>query len=72
VRTPALSSAGPRATLTRREREIAWLAARGRSDQEIADELVVSIRTVQTHLYNAYAKLGIDGRGGLADALGPG
>jgi DNA-binding CsgD family transcriptional regulator len=70
VATPALLVAGPTATLTRREREIATLAARGATDRQIADELIVSIRTVQSHLYNAYAKLGVDGRAGLVDLLG--
>lgn len=71
VRTPALALAGPRASLTPREHQIAWLAAQGRTNQEIADELVVSIRTVQTHLYNVYAKLGIDNRAALREALRP-
>jgi DNA-binding CsgD family transcriptional regulator len=69
VSTPALSLAGPTANLTRREKEIAGLAARGLSDREIADSLVVSIRTVNAHLYNAYSKLGIDGRADLASVL---
>ena len=68
--TPALDVAGPKHLLTKRESEIAELAARGLTDREIADTLVVSPRTVQTHLYNAYAKLGVDGRAGLADVLG--
>lgn len=67
--TPALLGAEPLASLTRREREIAQLAAAGHTDRHIADSLVVSIRTVQTHLYNTYAKLGITGREGLPAAL---
>ena len=43
------------------------LAGRGLSDREIADELVVSIRTVQSHLASAYRKLGINSRTELAD-----
>ncbi|MCU1487662.1 MAG: hypothetical protein JWN67_4408 [Actinomycetia bacterium] len=70
VATPGLLVSGPAATLTRRESEIAGLAARGLADRQIADELVVSVRTVQSHLYNAYAKLGVDGRAGLVDLLG--
>ncbi|MEX2254929.1 MAG: LuxR family transcriptional regulator [Acidimicrobiia bacterium] len=70
VVTPALTLAGPAANLTKREREIASLAARGMSDREIADTLVVSIRTVNAHLYNAYSKLGVDGRSELASVLG--
>jgi DNA-binding NarL/FixJ family response regulator len=59
----------PGPTLTRREREIAGLATRGLTDRAIAEVLVVSIRTVETHLYNAYAKLGVTGRADLAAAL---
>jgi DNA-binding CsgD family transcriptional regulator len=70
VTTPTLSLAGPAATLTKREREIAMLAATGMSDRTIADALVLSIRTVNAHLYNAYSKLGIDSRVELASVLG--
>jgi len=59
------------ARLTDREREVAGLAARGRSSREIADALVISVRTVDSHLNHAYAKLGISDRSGLAEALGP-
>lgn len=65
ARTPALAlmTATP---LTRREREIAVLAARGLTNKEIASSLVISVRTVDNHLSNAYAKLGITTRGELA------
>ncbi|HEX8866464.1 MAG TPA: helix-turn-helix transcriptional regulator [Lentzea sp.] len=66
ARTPALMSLSP---LTRREREIAVLAARGLTNREIASSLVISVRTVDNHLSNAYAKLGIATRGELALAL---
>jgi ATP/maltotriose-dependent transcriptional regulator MalT len=52
--------------LTTREREVAGFAARGFSDLEIAARLSVSRRTVETHLYRIYTKLGISGRGELA------
>ena len=48
--------------LTTREREVAGLAARGLTDVEIAARLSLSRRTVETHLYRAYAKLGVSGR----------
>ena len=48
--------------LTRREREVANLAARGLSNHEIAERLVISARTVGNHLQRAYAKLGVRGR----------
>ena len=59
--------AGP---LTSRETEVARLASRGLSDREIADELVLSIRTVQSHLASAYRKLGIGSRTELAQLYG--
>jgi DNA-binding CsgD family transcriptional regulator len=42
----------------------------GHSSKDIADRLVVSIRTVDAHLYRAYAKLGVHHRGELAAVLG--
>jgi DNA-binding CsgD family transcriptional regulator len=57
-------------SLTTREREIATLAARGYTNREIADRLVVSVRTVEGHLYRAYAKLGVSNRDQLAATLG--
>jgi DNA-binding CsgD family transcriptional regulator len=56
-------------SITKREREIALLAVQGLSSQEIADQLVISLRTVQTHLQNIYRKTGITGRKGLASIL---
>jgi DNA-binding CsgD family transcriptional regulator len=58
------------AELTPREREVALLAAQGRTSREIADRLVLSVRTVDNHLQSAYRKLGVSGRGELAAALG--
>jgi DNA-binding CsgD family transcriptional regulator len=51
--------------LTRREREVADLAARGLSDRDIAARLHLSERTVQSHLYRSYRKLGVRGRDDL-------
>lgn len=48
--------------LTAREAEILGLAARGLADARIAERLVVSVRTVEKHLENAYRKLGVTGR----------
>jgi DNA-binding CsgD family transcriptional regulator len=50
------------AELTRREREIVALAARGASNAEIAERLVLSVRTVESHLYRAMRKLGASTR----------
>ena len=70
VRTPALALVDNDDDLTAREREVATLAALGLPDQQIAEQLFVSVRTVHAHLRSAYAKLGISGRNGLAAVLG--
>ena len=69
ARPPTLPAAGPAEELTPREREAALLAAGGSSSAEIAERLVVSVRTVDNHLQRAYGKLGIAGRHELAAAL---
>jgi len=56
--------------LTDRERQVALLAAAGRTSPEIAEALYLSVRTVDTHLHRVYRKLSIDGRHELAHALG--
>ncbi|MEA3341534.1 MAG: response regulator transcription factor [Chloroflexota bacterium] len=48
--------------LTERELEVLKLAAQGKSNREIASELVISIRTVQTHLSNTFSKMGVGSR----------
>ena len=48
--------------LSPRELDILRLAAQGRDNDAIAAELVLSVRTVERHLQNAYAKLGLQGR----------
>jgi DNA-binding NarL/FixJ family response regulator len=70
ARTPALGGTAEPAALTRREREVATLAARGMTSREIATTLVVSVRTVENHLQRAYEKLGVTARSELADVLG--
>jgi DNA-binding CsgD family transcriptional regulator len=57
--------------LTRREREIAGLAAQGLSSQHIAEQLVLSVRTVDNHLHRVYSKLGVSSRMELASILTP-
>jgi non-specific serine/threonine protein kinase len=48
--------------LTARERQVATLIATGKSNQAIADELVVTIRTVEAHVTHILRKLGFDSR----------
>lgn len=69
ARTPGLARVNA-PELTAREWEIAELAARGSSNAEIAERLVVSVRTVEWHLQKAYGKLGIRRRNQLARVLG--
>lgn len=56
---------GPAPALTAREREIAVLVAQGRTNREVADELVLSVRTVETHVAHVLAKLTFSTRGQL-------
>ncbi len=67
ARTPALQ--GEVGFLTERELEVAVAAARGSSNQHIADHLHISIRTVENHLAAAYAKLGIHCRSALVEVF---
>jgi DNA-binding CsgD family transcriptional regulator len=55
--------------LTAQEREIAALAATGLTNKEIGERLYLSPRTVSTHLYRTFPKLGITSRAALRDAL---
>ena len=48
--------------LTAREREIALLVADGRTNREVAEQLVLSAKTIEAHLRNIYAKLGVKTR----------
>ena len=57
-------------SLTASERRVAGLAARGRTNREIAQELYVTLKTVEVHLSNTYRKLDISSRRELPRALG--
>ncbi|SDC60415.1 regulatory protein, luxR family [Sanguibacter gelidistatuariae] len=59
----------PPVALTRREQEIAGLAAGGLSSKEIAERLVLSVRTVDSHLSRIFAKAGVRSRRELASVL---
>jgi DNA-binding CsgD family transcriptional regulator len=69
ARTLGLVTADAAQPLTAREREIALLAAAGRSSKEIAAQLVLSVRTVDNHLQRIYAKLGVVSRRDLTQAM---
>jgi DNA-binding CsgD family transcriptional regulator len=56
--------------LTPSELRVARLAADGRTNRQIAHGLYVTLKTVETHLAHAYAKLGISQRNELPEALG--
>lgn len=52
-------------SLSQREREVVLLASEGLRNSEIADRLLLSVRTIESHLYNAFSKLGITRRAEL-------
>lgn len=60
---------GPSAALTRREREVADLAAHGHTNKAIAEHLYLSPRTVEDHLSRVLRKLALTGRAGIARKL---
>lgn len=69
--TVRLPQAAPGAldALTAQQREIVILAGHGLTNAEIADRLFLSPRTVASHLYRSYPKLGITGRRQLRDII---
>ena len=52
--------------LTRREQDVAALVARGLPNSQIAATLVISIRTVETHVQHIMDKLGVSHRAQIA------
>lgn len=60
---PATGAEGqPQELLTQRELEVLMLAARGMSNKDIAEKLVISVRTVQAHLRSIFNKMGVGSR----------
>ena len=57
--------------LTPQQREIIRLAGAGLTNREIADRLFLSPRTVSSHLYRSYPKLGVSGRHQLRAVVAP-
>jgi DNA-binding CsgD family transcriptional regulator len=68
VSQTAIVDAGP-AVLTRREREIAMLAAQGLASKEIGERLFISRRTAENHIAKVYDKLGVRTRAELSRLL---
>ena len=64
-----LTSSTHLASLTWQERRIADLAAGGLTNKEIGERMHLSPRTVSSHLYRLFPKLGITSRAALRDAL---
>ena len=65
----AAGRAGGPHGLTQRELEVVGLVREGYTNQQIAESLFVSIRTVETHLSHAFTKLGVTSRTSLLKAL---
>ncbi|MEU5866101.1 MULTISPECIES: response regulator transcription factor [unclassified Nonomuraea] len=63
---PRRAAEPPNGALTDRELDVVRLVARGRTNQEVAAELFVSLSTVKTHLGSIQAKLGVRNRVGIA------
>ncbi|MEU5877018.1 BREX system ATP-binding domain-containing protein [Spirillospora sp. NPDC047279] len=66
---PMQMTAGHAARLTPQEQAVARLVATGLTNRQVAGELVLSVKTIEYHLSNAYSKLGVAGRSGLAAML---
>jgi ATP/maltotriose-dependent transcriptional regulator MalT len=68
-RLAAGAERGTLASLSARERQVADLVASGITNRQIADELVVTQKTVERHLSRIFAKLGLTSRAALAVAV---
>lgn len=62
-------STSKKESLTRREAQVAKMASLGLLNQEIADQLYISEKTVKTHLANIYGKLGISSKKEIKNAI---
>ncbi len=61
--------AAPFSILSRREKEVARLAAKGYTNAQIAEELYISVETVKRHMSTIFEKLGIESRKQLIGEL---
>jgi len=64
--TPRRASMKEFGGLTERERQVATLVAQGQSNREIAQALIITVRTVEAHITRILDKLGLKSRGELA------
>jgi len=67
--TPAKTETHRISALTAQEQQIVSLAAAGLTNKQIGERLYLSPRTVGSHLYRVFPKLGVSSRAGLRDAL---
>jgi len=67
--SPGPGQLDPDGTLTPQQQQVAELAAAGLTNKQIGERLFLSPRTVATHLYELFPKLGITSRAALRDAL---
>ncbi|MFC1529908.1 response regulator transcription factor [Gemmatimonadota bacterium] len=58
-----------RHNISNREREVAELILQGKSNQEIQDQLFISVSTVKNHIYRLFRKLGVNSRGQLVNIV---
>ena len=65
----AIAATFPLEDMTPQQRQIAEMAAQGMTNREIGEQLFLSPRTVASHLYRLFPKLGITSRAELASAL---
>ena len=65
---PAAGPPAPAVDLSTRELEVLELVAAGLTNEAIAERLFISVRTVERHLSNVYAKLGVSGKAARAAA----
>ncbi|MNG34406.1 Transcriptional regulatory protein LiaR [compost metagenome] len=61
-RQPQQTAVKAHEQLTEREMDVLKLVAQGKSNQEIADDLFIGIKTVKFHVTNIFSKLGVDDR----------
>jgi DNA-binding CsgD family transcriptional regulator/tetratricopeptide (TPR) repeat protein len=69
VRVPVPGRGAGAHGLTRRELDVVNLVSEGYTNQQIADSLYITVRTVETHLSNIFAKLGVTTRTGILKAI---